>query len=530
MTFNATIYLSPHDSVVVKLNSFTPSEIENVLMCDVSVTLSLSLTDKSIAIYYRANDKEPYTLKKFNLPKDLTILESFNCSEINDACIHLATNFVIKEVGFGSTANSKVTISLDYYSGTTVDKFMKTANDKFEKLYGNGYTIEQRCYEESGIPFVPQTLEGFHDSEKIIFVGPKQSSYLHATMAQLLSKVDLGFEDNNIFKTKRERTSSTLFLDKLYEKLSSEQPLLTAMNAEIEKWDNEKKEKWKDAVNSCVHELAILNRCIASAVHHSESVRRLIINEVVKKVLDFNNGTFYVEEQQNKAPPAKTEEKFLGWGPLDFTLYTDVVLNVFTDSHDEAIVEYSTSTAKKARDISVHTSTSEEYDSHDEDQQPSLRTPRFNCGSNGQQEQVLSTDVNSPTAQTSVQETVQEAKTELSDRSLAQAGCQGHDRLIGNPALQLVAIILCTGHIWKHFVMFRRGPLVKPLLVYCGEVSMRVLRVSFKKVVIAADKAQTKKRPSGCFEDETYINAADVEQVMLALHCSVNHLIAKVKV
>ena len=99
--------------------------------------------------------------------------------------------------------------------------------------------LEQRCYEESGIPFVAQTLERFHDSEKNSFVGPKQSSYSHATMAQLFLKVDLDFKGNNIFKTKRGRTSSTFILDKLHEKLSSKQPLLTAMNTEIEKWDNE---------------------------------------------------------------------------------------------------------------------------------------------------------------------------------------------------------------------------------------------------------------------------------------------------
>ncbi len=76
--------------------------------------------------------------------------------------------------------------------------------------------------------------------------------------------------------------------------------------------------------------------------------------------------------------------------------------------------------------------------------------------------------------------------------------------------------------------MFRSHSLGKPLLNNCREESLRVLRVPFKKVVIAADKAQNKKRPSGCFADETDINAGHVEQVMLALHSSVNHLIAKV--
>ena len=113
-----------------------------------------------------------------------------------------------------------MTIALDYFAGTPVENFVKLTYDKLEKMHG--YTIEQRCYEESCIPFVPQTLEGFHDSEKNSFGGPQQSFYSQATMAQLLSKVDLDFEGNNIFKTKWERTSSTFILDKLHEKLSHE--------------------------------------------------------------------------------------------------------------------------------------------------------------------------------------------------------------------------------------------------------------------------------------------------------------------
>ena len=51
---------------------------------------------------------------------------------------------------------------------------------------------------------------------------------------------------------------------------------------------------------------------------------------------------------------------------------------------------------------------------------------------------------------------------------------------------------MCSGHIWKHYVMFRSGPLEKPLLNYCREESLRVLRVPFKKVVSRQGSKQEK--------------------------------------
>lgn len=83
--------------------------------------------------------------------------------------------------------------------------------------------------------------------------------------------------------------------------------------------------------------------------------------------------------------------------------------------------------------------------------------------------------------------------------------------------LTTVGLLLCSGHRWKHFVLIRREA-AKPLLVYLGEVDMRVLR----GLIHSSLAPKTGKRPSWQYCDVNKVDRTEVENVMLALHCTLH--------
>jgi hypothetical protein len=104
------------------------------------------------------------------------------------------------------------------------------------------------------------------------------------------------------------------------------------------------------------------------------------------------------------------------------------------------------------------------------------------------------------------------------DGALAQGGAQCHDRLVDNPDVGRVALVLCTGHKWRHFTLQRGTHSAdKPVLTYCGKVGMRPSQPRYKPT------GRGSPRPSGCCYDENVIGRREVEEVMLALLCTVRH-------
>lgn len=96
--------------------------------------------------------------------------------------------------------------------------------------------------------------------------------------------------------------------------------------------------RWGKAVQTCVDEFSVLNRTIYPAYSHSKSAARLLVNEVVKKVADFNETFFDVDEYQNSSDN-NNEERFLGWGLVDFIVSNKVVIKVFGDNEGEREME-----------------------------------------------------------------------------------------------------------------------------------------------------------------------------------------------
>jgi hypothetical protein len=120
-------------------------------------------------------------------------------------------------------------------------------------------------------------------------------------------------------------------LDAFRDALPTETPLQKQMKSARKDIDPT---EWSRRMNACVTNLALLNRHILPTNEHCDSARRLVLNEVVKQVLAYTGAVLFLDEFQNSAK--YTEEKFLGWGPLDCVISTGVLLNVVDDEVEHA--------------------------------------------------------------------------------------------------------------------------------------------------------------------------------------------------
>lgn len=404
-----------------------------------------------------------------------------------DASLFFAIEVVVRNAGTKSALFKEV-----YNSNASVDAFVGSLNMTVAK-HAKGRTMETACCDANNVPFSVTHFLDPLESQKVYYVVPDQSSYSHATIQLLLTKVDFPAQvHNSILESghKRKTGEKTKYLDAFAASLPMETPINTAMKRVKETLDSE---KWSARVTACVENLALLNRHVASADCHSKSARRLLINEVVKQVIAYTGGTFYVEEPQNSS--RGTDQKYLGWGPLDYMIATEM-LDIVVDSvidESEAGGDDEPQVSQSVADRSVYTKLDQDFP---EEEGTSSTNPQ-------------------PVGASSSAETIEEAKVVLDDGGLAQGGCQTHDRLEGHPDKTRVALLLSTGHRWLHFVLQRGavGASTKPMLYYFGEASMRVLRSN--------DGSSARSTGKSCrYSDEYVVDRKEIEDVMLALLCS----------
>lgn len=461
----------------------------------------------------KAKTKKNTTINPRTKPEDFPVL----CLEWLEISICFIINVNIYKSGKElSTKRSNLLFNATYFSNAAVSAFVRQCNTELE-VYAKGKSMDTACCDKNGIMFKEEHLLKPLQNQKDYFLVQDQSCYSHASIAQLLSKInfpDAVMERVEQHGTMRKSNEKTKYLDAFADAL----PDVTPLDAAVKRARTElNEEKWNLRVDACVDNLALLNRHVASAAVHSESARRLLINEVVKQVIAYTGGSFYVEELQNSAKG--TEDKFLGWGPLDYTISTDVVLDVVVDenendSENENEDAAGASQSQGAAHRSVRTSAEEELDAEDEDEGE-------NSDQHGGVQKLAggSADSPSPAPMAVVQETIEEAKAALDDGGLAQVGAQSHDRLEATPATDRVALLLCTGHKWRHFVLQRGAGTDKPMLTYFGEASMHILRSTVSTT--AAPRCKNKRRPSCPHGDEYTVDRGEIENVMLSLLCSV---------
>lgn len=179
---------------------------------------------------------------------------------------------------------------------------------------------------------------------------------------------------------------------------------------------------FNDLVDFTVRNLTLLNRRLRPRVHYPEAARRLVINEVIKTVVESQSFEFNVENVRHAhQSPGKA-----GWGPLDFTILRNLLL---CSQHD-------------------HDSQNDRTSAAEGDGQPVVNNV-----------EVVSDTILGPTIDF-------EAKMSFTDNGLAQLGAQLYDLFADHAygvdedkksdSLEVIGV-LTTGHRWKYFSL--SGPM-----------------------------------------------------------------------
>lgn len=377
--------------------------------------------------------------------------------------------FKLPESGGFDTTNELKTV--EYTSNLSNESCLDMLTERLSIL---GFTVNE-VIDASSRPFKDHFFTSEIEREKTYFVGKLKCAYSDSFMTQLISKVELQLGDM-IIMSDRIKKNPTLYLDALDKYLHRRirKPMELAMEEARRELDPE---LWPLCVKECIRELTLLNHHVMPADTFSAATHRLVINEIVKRVVAYNNATFLLDEQQNMEE--NRNEDCLGWGPIALSIFSsdgDSLLIVACDEDD---------------------SNDEEGESEDED---ANSHQVYQMPSSGGTEERSSIDIKTP--------------IKMQDKALARGGCQAHDLMILYD-LRSVGMVLCTGHMWRHYVMLRRDN-NKPLLVYCGKMHMRVLRNRWATPIRPSGPSE--KRPSGHYVDVTQVDPLEVENVMLALH------------
>lgn len=427
---------------------------------------------------------------EFNFPNEANSFYEFQFQPNLKYTMSFDTDIVIKKLPeSGLFAEATTLTSVVYNSSESFEELLKKMTEILAKYE---YTVNDLVDASSG-SFGETFPTSLIEREKTYFISKMQASYSHCSLSMMFRKVELFLNGEHV-EASNTKNNANFYLDLLdlaMDKKIQKTGGLSPIEQVVARVKGTLGHNWDAGVLSCCQELKLLNNHMSPSDNFSEAARRLLINEVVKKVMQYNDSLFSVEEQQNDAK--HTPPSYLGWGPLDFTLYgqSPVVMQSLEDPEETMTTEETPAPKFRAVDIGGSSSSSSS-----------------SGGISG-----------APVASV-------EAKTphKLTDKALAQGGCQTHDCMV-RKSLKTAGLLLCSGHRWKFYMMFHRDG-KKPVLVYLGELCMPVLRspVTLAAAATAAGASSKPKgkRPSGLYFENKDIDQDKVESVMLALHCSLH--------
>lgn len=399
-------------------------------------------------------------------------------------CISFVTYITVSSIA--NSGSKKEVEHYEYDTKVSPDVAFSMFSDHFQSQHH--LLISEACTDEKGRPFCVDTLREFKGCPTFDLTMAVPCGYSTATVMLMGKKVDIHIPKTITDKLSEESDAYLLAFESLYvEKLSAF--LKDAIELKQDKLKGAV--QWHALIDNCTAQLEFLNRGIVPTEVHSESARRLLINEVLKVVSDFVQGSWYVEEWQQKSKDS------LGWGPLDFTIH-NVVLGSHKDTSESEIL-------RQLEPSSVLTLPEIEKAEREERMARAGAAPLKKPKGDG----------SSSSSSQDYHYSANEAKVDFTDAALWQLGCQCYDRMILKQ-VDRISGILCSGHRWKHFVMFKKSD-GRGLLVYYGEVLMRVLR---QNINADTNTVGNKRRASCRFLNEKIVDRGEVEQVMLALLCA----------
>ena len=321
--------------LLIELNSISYEALDSGIMINHSehVATMPAFFEHRLCLSYKETEaaalKNIVNIAPNSKAEDFPKLES-HWSEVS---ILLVTAVSVYKAGKDMVAkNSNLLFSTNYFSNVAIGSFTKRCNNILNSLM-EWRTMETDCCDINSLKFSAENFMNPPQNHKEYFVIQEQSSYSRTCIAQLLTKVSFPEAVMDRIKQhgmKRKYNEKSKYLDAFADTLSRETPLQTAVKrvrTELRPAD------WKARVDACVDNLTLLNKHVECASIHSDSARRLMITEVVKQVVAYTGGSFYVEAVQNLAK--HTDASFLGWGPLDYIISPDVILAVLGDETED---------------------------------------------------------------------------------------------------------------------------------------------------------------------------------------------------
>jgi hypothetical protein len=293
-----------------------------------------------------------------------------------------------------------------------------------------------------------------------LFALGEIQSYSHIVLANLLSKVEIGFQLGkftklaDIFDNQTNAFSNnrvTARVDTAWGKLSPEM-----------------KTRFEEGLNTTYEHLHLLNSTYEATDLLSEAGRRLIINDIVIATVN----TLGVTWEAEKSIFSSEKPGELGWGPLDFFFkkvpQAVVITKASTDDDEVDLAERNAAMVTNVADVDVIT---EDNGSH---------VDEFI--------QAVLSDV--------------EAKKSSCVQGVAQIGAQlydiAKDILLNDSSLVEVQVrgTLSTGRMWRFFTLVARADAKKALLLFDGQLPLHILKVTYAEEGAAVSAASSVPSPT----------------------------------
>ncbi len=346
------------------------------------------------------------------------------------------------------------------------------------------------------------TEENFYSNPlkcRNLFALTEIQSYSNIVLANLLSKVELGFQLGTFTKL------ADIF-DNQANAFSNNR-----ISARVDTaWGNlapDMKTRFEEGLHVTQEHLRLLNLTYEPTDFLIEAGRRLIINDIVIATVYTLGVTWEVE----RSIFSSEQPGELGWGPLDFFFkkvpQAVVVTKACTDDDEVALAEQNAALLTNTNVDVTEENAYEEYAEKESDVEEYIQSVLAEV----------------------------EAKKSSCVQGVAQIGAQlydiAKDMLLSDLSLTEVQVrgTLSTGRMWRFFTLVARADAKKALLLFDGQLPLHILKVTFPSTEStlpsptpappSAKKARTDKqtkRPSGAYVNEQISND-EIENVVKAL-------------